>query len=128
MIQKQKQKPTKGLKMKKDLSKDKYIQLLKLKMRNLEKQLTESQPLKNKYIKSLNNTLDVGNCSKCESTDLEYDEDSLFVDGDDVFRDYTCSDCKYEGVEWYTFHGHSDQNLPSQYYSEIRDEMNKLSS
>ena len=83
--------------------------------------------LKDKYIKVLNNTIDVGNCSKCGSSDLECDKYSLFVDGEDVFRDYTCNDCKYEGVEWYTFNGHSDKNLPKQYYSEIRDEFNKLS-
>ncbi|MSQ46750.1 MAG: hypothetical protein EXR24_07245 [Ignavibacteria bacterium] len=122
----QKQKPTKGLKMK-ETPKDKYIQLLKLKMRNLEKQLTEVETPKNKYIKLLNNTMDVGNCSKCESTDLVYEVNDSLVDGDDVFKDYTCNDCNYEGVEWYTFNGHSDKNLPSQYYSEIRDELNKLS-
>ena len=94
----------------------------------LTKGLKMKETLKDKYIKLLNNTIDVGNCSKCGVTDLEYDEDSLFVDGEDVFRAYTCNDCKYEGVEWYTFNGHSDKNLPSEYYSDIREEINnKLS-
>ena len=52
------------------------------------------ETLKDKYIKVLNNTIDVGNCSKCGSSDLECDKYSLFVDGEDVFRDYTCNDCK----------------------------------
>ena len=57
------------------------------------------ETLKDKYIKVLNNTIDVGNCSKCGSTDLmTYDD----VDGEDVFKFYTCNDCKYEGVEWET--------------------------
>ena len=88
------------------------------------------ETLKDKYIKLLNNTIDVGNCSKCGSNnDLVYEWDDVDgdVDGEDVFKFYTCNDCNYEGVEWYTFNGHSDKNLPSQYYSDIRDEMNKLS-
>ena len=94
----------------------------------LTKGLKMKETLKDKYIKLLNNTIDVGNCSKCGSTNLVYDNDVNHVDGEDVFKFYTCNDCNYEGVEWYTFNGHSDKSLPSQYYSDIRDEFNKLSS
>ena len=74
------------------------------------------ETLKDKYIKVLNNTIDVGNCSECGSTDLMTHDD---VDGEDVFKFYTCNDCNYEGVEWIV--------LFKQYYSDIRDEFNKSS-
>ena len=47
---------------------------------------------------------------------MTYDD----VDGEDVFKFYTCNDCNYEGVEWIV--------LFKQYYSDIREEINnKLS-
>lgn len=48
-----------------------------------------------------------GVCPVCNSENLEYG--SSDIDGDFISYDWTCEDCKSEGLEWYelTFSNHS---------------------
>jgi len=44
---------------------------------------------------------EIGTCPNCGSADLEYGKVKHGTVGNEIYYPFTCSDCGFEGREWY---------------------------